>query len=266
MTDGVTPVRQRVIPAVHPGSPDPQTTQAVSIPAPLKSISSRLGTRSWSSAAATCSAVTTVWVPCWSATCGSVACPTAPGWSTVAPPVWTSPSRCAARSGGDHRRLLQGAGRRREPSTGCPARNSTTCRPCRVCTPTRSGGTMPSRSPGGRWGGLPERHHGVPDRGGQRRPGRRPLRAGREGDGRGDRAGGTRLLRPVAAPGRRRGPVEFTADGYLRLDAALAASRFPSDAVAAVVRDADLWLIPLRGPRSGVCCSNSAPRPATGPP
>lgn len=45
--------------------------------------------------------------------------------------------------------------------------------------------------------------------------------------------------------------VEFTADGYLRLDAALAAGRFPSDAVAAVVRDAALWLIPLRGPRSG---------------
>lgn len=45
--------------------------------------------------------------------------------------------------------------------------------------------------------------------------------------------------------------VEFTADGYVRLDAALAASRFPSDAVAAVVRDDDLWLIPLRGPRSG---------------
>lgn len=45
--------------------------------------------------------------------------------------------------------------------------------------------------------------------------------------------------------------VEFTADGYLRLDAALAASRFPSDAVAAVTRDGDLWLIPLRGPRSG---------------
>ena len=45
--------------------------------------------------------------------------------------------------------------------------------------------------------------------------------------------------------------VEFTAEGYLRLDAALAASRFPSDAVAAVVRDTDLWLIPLRGPRSG---------------
>ncbi|MCV7230837.1 hydrogenase maturation protease [Mycolicibacterium komossense] len=45
--------------------------------------------------------------------------------------------------------------------------------------------------------------------------------------------------------------VEFTADGYVRLDAALAASRFPSDAVAAVVRDGDFWLIPLRGPRSG---------------
>ncbi|WP_243841337.1 hydrogenase maturation protease [Mycobacterium sp. DL592] len=45
--------------------------------------------------------------------------------------------------------------------------------------------------------------------------------------------------------------VEFTEDGYLRVDAALAASRFPSDAVAAVLRDDDLWLIPLRGPRSG---------------
>ncbi len=45
--------------------------------------------------------------------------------------------------------------------------------------------------------------------------------------------------------------VEFTADGYLRLDAALAASRFPSDALVALIRDGDLWLIPLRGPRSG---------------
>lgn len=45
--------------------------------------------------------------------------------------------------------------------------------------------------------------------------------------------------------------VEFTADGYIRLDAALAASRFPSDAVVAVVRDGALWLVPLRGPRSG---------------
>ncbi len=45
--------------------------------------------------------------------------------------------------------------------------------------------------------------------------------------------------------------VEITADGYLRLDAALAAGRFPSDAAAAVRRDGDLWLIPLRGPSSG---------------
>nr|WP_255497290.1 MULTISPECIES: hydrogenase maturation protease [unclassified Mycolicibacterium] len=45
--------------------------------------------------------------------------------------------------------------------------------------------------------------------------------------------------------------VRFTDDGYVRLDAALAASRFPSDAVAAMVREDDLWLIPLRGPRSG---------------
>ena len=55
-------------------------------------------------------------------------------------------------------------------------------------------------------------------------------------------------LRPKAAEDVH---VEFTADGYLRLDAALAASRFRSDAVAAVVRDGDFWLIPLRGPRSG---------------
>ncbi|WP_420714687.1 hydrogenase maturation protease [Mycobacterium sp. Aquia_213] len=55
-------------------------------------------------------------------------------------------------------------------------------------------------------------------------------------------------LRPAAAG---EATVEFTADGYLRLDATLAASRFPSDAVVAVLRDGDLWLIPLRGPRSG---------------
>ena len=45
--------------------------------------------------------------------------------------------------------------------------------------------------------------------------------------------------------------VEITADGYLRMDAALAASRFPSDALAAVPRDGALWLFPLRGPSSG---------------
>lgn len=58
-------------------------------------------------------------------------------------------------------------------------------------------------------------------------------------------------LAPLRPPAAAAVTVEFTADGYLRLDAALAASRFPSDAVAAVVRDGDLWLIPLRGPRSG---------------
>ncbi|WP_396897623.1 hydrogenase maturation protease [Mycolicibacterium sp.] len=56
-------------------------------------------------------------------------------------------------------------------------------------------------------------------------------------------------LRPEGDDGALR--VEFTADGYVRLDVRLAASRFPSDAIAAVVRGADLWLIPLRGPRSG---------------
>lgn len=55
-------------------------------------------------------------------------------------------------------------------------------------------------------------------------------------------------LRPAAAD---EAAVEITADGYLRLEADLAASRFPSDAVAAVVRDGALWLIPLRGPSSG---------------
>jgi hydrogenase maturation protease len=55
-------------------------------------------------------------------------------------------------------------------------------------------------------------------------------------------------LRPQAAGDV---TVEFTGEGYLRMDAALAASRFPSDAVAAVPRDGELWLYPLRGPSSG---------------
>ena len=45
--------------------------------------------------------------------------------------------------------------------------------------------------------------------------------------------------------------VEITADGYLRVAVALAAARFPSDALAAVLRDGQLWLFPLRGPSSG---------------
>jgi hydrogenase maturation protease len=55
-------------------------------------------------------------------------------------------------------------------------------------------------------------------------------------------------LRPAASG---QVEVEISADGYLRLDAALAASRFPSDAVAAVAREGQLWLFPLRGPSSG---------------
>ncbi|MBX7453254.1 hydrogenase maturation protease [Mycolicibacterium sp. 3033] len=59
------------------------------------------------------------------------------------------------------------------------------------------------------------------------------------------------FLAPLRPQAEREVAVEFTADGYLRLDAATAAARFPSDAVAAVLRDDEFWLIPLRGPRSG---------------
>ncbi len=55
-------------------------------------------------------------------------------------------------------------------------------------------------------------------------------------------------LRPRAAD---EFEVEITEDGYLRLSADFAAARFPSDAVTVMVRDECLWLIPLRGPRSG---------------
>lgn len=44
--------------------------------------------------------------------------------------------------------------------------------------------------------------------------------------------------------------VEFTADGYLRLTPRPRPLAF-LDAVAAVLRDDEFWLIPLRGPRSG---------------
>ena len=59
------------------------------------------------------------------------------------------------------------------------------------------------------------------------------------------------FLAPLRPPSAEQVSVELTADGYLRLDAALAASRFPSDALAAVQRDGELWLYPLRGPSSG---------------
>ncbi|WP_233213412.1 hydrogenase maturation protease [Mycobacterium hubeiense] len=45
--------------------------------------------------------------------------------------------------------------------------------------------------------------------------------------------------------------VEFTEDGYLRLTAALSAAHFPANVAVGAVRDDQLWLLPLRGPRSG---------------
>jgi len=45
--------------------------------------------------------------------------------------------------------------------------------------------------------------------------------------------------------------VQFTEDGYLRLSAALSAARFPAHVAVGAVRDDQLWLLPLLGPRSG---------------
>lgn len=45
--------------------------------------------------------------------------------------------------------------------------------------------------------------------------------------------------------------VEFTEDGYLLLRVALSAAHFPSNVAVGAVRDDELWLLPLRGPRSG---------------
>jgi hydrogenase maturation protease len=45
--------------------------------------------------------------------------------------------------------------------------------------------------------------------------------------------------------------VELTAEGYLRLDADVAAAYFPGDALVALPRGAELWLLPLVGPESG---------------
>ncbi|MFC5994646.1 hydrogenase maturation protease [Pseudonocardia hispaniensis] len=56
-------------------------------------------------------------------------------------------------------------------------------------------------------------------------------------------------LRPTDDPGGLE--VEFTEDGYLRMGARLAGSRFPSGALVAMARDGELWVLPLRGPQSG---------------
>lgn len=45
--------------------------------------------------------------------------------------------------------------------------------------------------------------------------------------------------------------VQFTEDGYLRLPAALSAAHFPAHVAVGAVRDDQLWLLPLRGPRNG---------------
>jgi len=45
--------------------------------------------------------------------------------------------------------------------------------------------------------------------------------------------------------------VELTDDGYLRLDADVAAAYFPNDALVAVPNGDELWLVPLVGPQGG---------------
>lgn len=45
--------------------------------------------------------------------------------------------------------------------------------------------------------------------------------------------------------------LEITDQGYLHLDAALAATYFPNDLLIALVRQPELWLLPTRGPEAG---------------
>lgn len=45
--------------------------------------------------------------------------------------------------------------------------------------------------------------------------------------------------------------VEFTADGYLRLDADVADRYFPGDSLVAIPSGRELWLLPLVGPEGG---------------
>lgn len=58
-------------------------------------------------------------------------------------------------------------------------------------------------------------------------------------------------LRPEEPTDPRELMVEFTADGYLRLSASLAAAHFPAHVAVGSIRDRQLWLLPLRGPRNG---------------
>lgn len=59
------------------------------------------------------------------------------------------------------------------------------------------------------------------------------------------------FLAPLRPQTPERVTVEITDEGYLRMDAALAVSLFPSDALAAVPRDGELWLFPLLGTSAG---------------
>ncbi|MEE9417213.1 MAG: hypothetical protein V3V01_18180 [Acidimicrobiales bacterium] len=45
--------------------------------------------------------------------------------------------------------------------------------------------------------------------------------------------------------------VELTAGGDVRISAELAAQYFPSDALVALARGSELWLMPLIGPEGG---------------
>ena len=45
--------------------------------------------------------------------------------------------------------------------------------------------------------------------------------------------------------------VEFTDDGYLRVDHRTAGEFFPGDAAVVLVKDDEIWLLPLRGTASG---------------
>jgi hydrogenase maturation protease len=45
--------------------------------------------------------------------------------------------------------------------------------------------------------------------------------------------------------------VRLTADGYLQLAAPIARQYFPDDVLVALVRNGELWLVPLRGAGAG---------------
>lgn len=45
--------------------------------------------------------------------------------------------------------------------------------------------------------------------------------------------------------------AEFTDQGYLRVDAEVAERFFPTDALVALLKGAELWLMPLVGPEGG---------------